>query len=173
MSARVIALRNGKSAYVVLYIIFMTLAIIALLMAAAASVQAANTRTQRFQDATFVSDPTANPCTGAPAVTTIVVNGVLHLTDHATGPQAGTTHVVLKGTGDFRLAPNKPGQPTYSGRATLAADNYITADNPVATFLLNVHGAGSDGSTRKFQQLGHITMSPSGGMLAFSRLDCR
>ena len=173
MSARVIALRNRKSAYVLLYTIFMTLAIIALIMAAAASVQAATTRTQRFQDATFVSDPAVNPCTGDPAVTTLVVNGVLYLTDHPTGRQAGATHVLLKGTGDFRLVPNKPGLPSYTGQVTLATDNYVAQDNPVATFLLKMHGASADGTTREFQQLAHITVSSSGGMLSFARLDCR
>lgn len=149
----------------------MSCAAIALLVVAArpaaADGQGATTFTQTFHNATD-SFAAPNPCTGAPGMVTITYNGVLHVTVNKSGDfwATGTQ------TGDFVLTPDDPTQPTYSGHFTTWFGDSDNRRNGVEHSTFSVHGTGSDGSTLRFHDTMHLSVSASGAVVSFDKPSC-
>ncbi len=128
---------------------------------------AAATTTIHVKDATMTF-PAANPCTGANATVTITVNGVFHVTMISTS----RSHVAGTETGSFVLAPVDPAQPTYTGHITTRFGANVDPDRMVLTSTFDIHGAGSDGSTLRFHDVLHVTLSDTRVVHIFDKPRC-
>jgi hypothetical protein len=136
-------------------------AVIALLVVATrpavADGQGATTFTQTFHNATD-SFAAPNPCTGAPGMVTITYNGVLHVT--------------VNKAGAFALTPDDLTQPTYSGHFTTWFGDSDNRRNGVEHSTFTAHGTGSDGSTLRFHDTMHLSVSASGAVVSFDKPSC-
>jgi hypothetical protein len=152
-----------------------TLAVVAMFLftfaTAAASGAGAVSYTQTFHNATDTS-PSANPCSGAPATLTLTYNGVFHATQLTSGQGAGTFWATGTMTGAFLLTPDDAAQPTYTGHfATWFGDNN-NLHNGTETSTLSAHGTGSDGSTLRFHEVAHLSISATGMTVFFDKPSC-
>lgn len=153
----------------------------ALLLSVAAPAVAggpAQTFTQTFKDVTE-SFPEGNPCTGDPGIVTITYNGVIHITELA----SGEFHITGTFTGTFTFVHDDPTLPTYTGRFTQWFGENHNRNEAVATFTFRARGTGSDGSTLNFHAVAHITADTidfstdpptvTGLKVMFDRFGCR
>jgi hypothetical protein len=130
-----------------------SLALAALLvLPAAQAVAQAQTVTIKFKNTTETF-PDVNPCTGDPGTLTLTYNGVLHMTQDATGG----THTTGTLTGTFSFDATDPALPDYSGRFTQWFGDNNNSNIDVATFTISVRGTGTDGSRLLFHGVAHIT----------------
>ena len=107
-----------------------SLALAALLvLPAAQAVAQAQTVTIKFKNTTETF-PDVNPCTGDPGTLTLTYNGVLHMTQDATGG----THTTGTLTGTFSFDATDPALPDYSGRFTPWFGDNNNSNIDVATF---------------------------------------
>ena len=127
--------------------------------------------TQTFKNVTEVFHD-VNPCSGAPATITATYNGVFHVTVLTSGQGAGTFWATGTQTGSFTLVPDDPAQPTYSGHFTVWFGDNDNLQNGTETATFTIHGTGSDGSTLRFHETEHMSVSASGVTLAFDKLAC-
>lgn len=144
-----------------------------LLTFASASAAGAVTSTQTFHNATD-SFPTANPCTGAPGTATITYNGVMHYTVNTdyTVNTAGHVHATGTQTGSVVLVPDDPTQPTYTGHFTAWFGVSDNQQNGVDHSTFSVHAVGSDGSSLRFHEVAHLSVSASGLVVFFDKPSC-
>ncbi len=150
-------------------------AVVAVLLVGITTISAAGagavSSTQTFHNATD-SQPFGNPCTNAPGTVTLTYNGVFHITYLTSGQGAGTFWVTGTMTGDFVFAPDDASQPSYSGHfATWFGDNN-NLYNGTETSTLSLHGTGSDGSTLRFHDVAHLSVSASGMTFFFDKPSC-
>ncbi|SRR5258706_456659 len=150
-------------------------AVVAVLLVSITTISAAGagavSYTQTFHNATDVQ-PLGNPCTNAPGTVTLTYNGVFHATGLTSGQGAGTFWVTGTMTGDFVITPDDATQPSYSGHfATWFGDNN-NLNNGTETSILSVHGTGSDGSTLRFHDVAHLSVSASGLTVSFDKPSC-
>ena len=128
----------------------------------------AQTFTQHDHGLTMVIHD-VNPCTGAPATITLVVNDVFHGTINKTGSWfTGTL------TGTFSFVPVDPSQPSYTGRFTtwFGDENNLHNDVEHSTFNLH-HGVGSDGSILRVHDNAQATMNANGVItVSFDKFVC-
>jgi opacity protein-like surface antigen len=125
------------------------------------------------------------PCLdgGAPATITTTENGVFHVTaagvdDQGTpNPDDDTFippyHVTGTFTGTFVAMPDDPALPTFRGHFTQWFGENVNRNNVASTFTFTVIGHGSDGSTIKFHETAHFSITPNGAVLEFDKTRCR
>jgi hypothetical protein len=150
------------------------LAVVALLVftvTAAAAGAGAVSFTQTFHNATD-SFPAANPCSGAPGTVSVTYNGVFHVTTLTSGQGAGTFWATGTMTGEFVLTPDDATQPTYTGHFTTWFGDNNNLRNGTETAILSLHGVGSDGSTLRFHDVAHLSVSASGVRVSFDKPSC-
>ncbi len=130
--------------------------------------------TQTFHNATqtFVPpDPNAvQPCTGVLGTLTLTYNGVAHATFLTSGVGAGTGWFTFTATGRFTFA-GADGV-NFAGQFTAWDGQSFNLQNFAATGILHVNGTGSDGSSLKFHDVMHISVSASGIALSFDKPTC-
>jgi len=114
---------------------------------------------------TFVD---VNPCTGDPATITITFNAVMHLTFL----ESGAVHGTETQTGTFQLVPIDSSLPSFTGRFTEWDGFNANSRNFSATFTFHIIGKGSDGSTLRFHEVAHFSVSASGMTVEFDRPRC-
>ena len=149
-------------------------AVVVMALPAQASGAGAVSVTQTFHNATqtFVPpDPTAvQPCTGVPGTLTITYNGVAHSTVLTSGVGAGTGWFTFTATGTFTFIGSDG--VNFSGRFTNWDGQNFNLHNFAATGILVVHGTGSDGSSLRFHDVFHMSVSASGITLFFDKPSC-
>jgi hypothetical protein len=126
-----------------------------LLLAGAAPALAggpAQTFTETFKNVTETI-PEVNPCTGDEGTVTITYNGVIHITQLA----SGEFHITGTLTGTFVFVPDDSELPTFTGRFTNWFGENHNRNEAAATFTFSARGTGSDGSTLNFHAVSHIT----------------
>jgi len=138
---------------------------------AAAAGAGAVSFTQTFHNATD-SFPTPNPCSGAPSTAMLTYNGVFHVTTLTAGQGAGTFWATGTMTGEFVLTPDDATQPTYMGHFTQWFGDNDNLRNGTQTATLNLHGVGTDGSTLRFHEVAHLSVSASGVSVSFDKPSC-
>jgi hypothetical protein len=130
--------------------------------------------TQPFHNATQVFVPPApqavQPCTGVLGTLTITYNGVAHATFLTSGVGAGTGWVTFTATGAFTFA-GADGV-NFAGQFTAWNGANFNLENFAATGILHVNGTGSDGSSLKFHDVFHMSVSASGITLSFDKPSC-
>lgn len=138
---------------------------------AAAAGAGAVSYTQTYQDATD-SFSTPNPCTGVSGTVTETYNGAFHVTELTSGQGAGTLWATGTLTGDFVFTPDDATQPSYAGHFTTWFGDNNNLQNGTETETLSIHGTGSDGSTLRFHEVSHMSVSATGTTLFFDRPTC-
>jgi hypothetical protein len=126
----------------------------ALLAPAAAS--AAETQTIHFP--VTGSRAEHNPCSGAPGTLTILLSGVMHVTDLGDG----TVHRTTITTGSVSFVPDDPSQASFSGHLAESLSEITNPRNAIETNAENVVVHGSDGSLGKQHILIHTTVNANG-----------
>lgn len=149
-------------------------AVVLMALPAQASGAGAVSVTQTFHNATqkFVP-PDANavqPCTGVPGTLTITYNGVAHSTFLTSGVGAGTGWATFTATGTFNFVGSDG--VNFSGRFTAWDGENFNLRNFATTAILVVHGTGSDGSSLRFHDVAHMSVSASGITLRFDKPTC-
>jgi hypothetical protein len=125
------------------------------------------------------------PCIGSGeelATITTTENGVFHVTaagidDQGTPDPSDDVfippyHVTGTFTGTFVAVPDDPSLPTFTGHFTQWFGENSNKKNFTATFTFTVIGRGSDGSTIKFHETAHITVTPNGATVEFDKPSC-
>lgn len=143
-------------------------AMLALPTAVSAHGGSPETSTDVFKDVTE-SFADINPCAGnAPGTVTLTYNGVIHVTQFPDGHH----HVTGTFTGTFVFDTTDPALPDYSGRFTQWFGENLNPDGFNATFTFRVKGAGTDGSSLRFNAVAHITIVGSDVIVEFEKLRC-
>jgi hypothetical protein len=150
-------------------------AVVAVLLVGIATTSAAGagavSYTQTYRHATDVQ-PLLIPCTNEPGTVTLTYNGVFHATELTSGQGVGTFWATGTMTGDFVIAPDDATQPSYTGHfATWFGDNN-NLHNGTETSTLSLHGTGSDGSTLRFHEVAHLSVSATGLTVIFDKPSC-
>jgi len=149
-------------------------AVLLMTVPAQASGAGAVSVTQVFHNTTqtFVPpDPMAvNPCTGALGTLTLTYDGAAHATFLTSGVGAGTGWVTFTATGGFTFA--QQNGVTFAGHFTAWDGANFNLQNFAATSILVANGTGSDGSSLKFRDVFHISVSASGIALIFDKPTC-
>ena len=159
------SLRSVAASFVVVALLLFTAVV------ASAAGAGAVSYTQTFHNATD-SFPAVNPCSGASGNATLTYNGVFHVTTLTSGQGAGTFWATGTMTGDFVFAPDNATQPTYTGHfASWFGDN-DNLRNGTETSTFNLHGVGSDGSSLKFHEVAHLSISATGITVFFDKPTC-
>jgi hypothetical protein len=127
----------------------------AVLLAPAAAL-AAETQTIHFR----ATDSRAerSPCSGAPGTLTIMLTGVMHITDLGDG----TVHRTTTTTGTVTFVPEDPSQASFRGHLAESHSQITNPRNAVETNAENVVVHGSDGSLGKQHILIHHTVNANG-----------
>jgi hypothetical protein len=123
---------------------------------APAAAFATETDTIHFSDT--VSRAELNPCSGAPGTLTIVLSGVVHITDL----EDGTEHVTVTTTGTVTFVPDDPTQESFTGHLAERSGDNVNSSNLTITNAENVILHGSDGSLGKQHILSHLTVNANG-----------
>jgi hypothetical protein len=128
----------------------------AVLLAPAAAF-AAETQTIHFRPPP-ISRAERNPCSGAPGTLTIMLSGVMHITDLGDG----TVHRTTTTTGTVAFVPEDPSQASFSGHLAESLSEITNPRNAIETNAENVIVHGSDGSLGKQHLLIHTTVNANG-----------
>jgi opacity protein-like surface antigen len=125
------------------------------------------------------------PCLGeepAPATITTTENGVFHVTaagidDQGTPDPNDDTfippyHVTGTFTGTFVAVPDDSSLPTFTGHFTQWFGENANRKNFVTTFTFTVIGTGTDGSSLRFHETAHFSVTPGGATLEFDKPRC-
>jgi len=75
-------------------------------------------------------------------------------------------------TGAFVLTPVDPAQPAYTGHITTRYSTNVDANRMVLTSTVVIHGAGSDGSTLRFHNVLHVSLSADGAIHILDKPRC-
>jgi hypothetical protein len=128
---------------------------LALLVMAAPAASAASPTVETIHFGGTLSQPSVNPCTGAPGTMAVTFKGVSHTT---TNPD-GTVHHTATVTGDLRFTPDDPAQPSYTGRFTAWDGQNGTRQTITLSAAFHNRLTGSDGSTIRDRGVVHITLN--------------
>lgn len=111
------------------------------------------------------SHPDVNPCSGATGTFTMTYSGVFHSTVLPNGTSwfTGTLH----GTASF--VPDRPAQPSYTGKFTAWFGDENNLRNGVELSTFHVNLLGSDGSVLRFHDTFHMGTSASGLTFSFDK----
>jgi hypothetical protein len=108
------------------------------------------------------------PCIGGKATITLTFNAVFHRTRVA----AHLFHVTETMTGTFVAVPLRAGRPTSTGHFTQWDGFNSNRQSATGTFTFSIHGVGSDGSSVKFHEVAHFTMTKNGVIVQFDKTKC-
>jgi hypothetical protein len=125
-------------------------------VAPAASVASADVETIHFGGT--LSQPSVNPCTGAPGTMAVTFKGISHTT---TNPD-GTLHHTATVTGDLTFTPDDPTQPFYTGKFTAWDAQNGTRQTITLSAAFHHRLTGSDGSTIHDHGVVHTTLNANG-----------
>jgi hypothetical protein len=128
---------------------------LALLVMAAPAASAASPTVETIHFGGTLSQPSVNPCTGAPGTMAVTFKGVSHTT---TNPD-GTVHHTATVTGDLTFTPDDPAQPSYTGRFTAWDGQNGTRQTITLSAAFHNRLTGSDGSTIRDRGVVHITLN--------------
>jgi hypothetical protein len=92
-----------------------------------------------------------------------------NLVEHVTTFANGRRHETFTQTGKFVAEPLDAGLPSYTGHFTSWGNFNQNGKTVNGTFTFNIHGTGSDGSTFKNHNNGHVTKRPNGSIREFFR----
>jgi hypothetical protein len=123
---------------------------------APAAAFAAETQTIHFRATDVRAE--RNPCSGAPGTLTIMLSGVIQITDLGDG----TVHETVTTTGTVTFVPDDPSQASFSGSLAESSSVITNPRNAVTTNAENVVVHGSDGSLGKQHILIHTTVNANG-----------
>lgn len=123
---------------------------------APAAAFATETHTIHFSDTVVRAE--VSPCSGAPGTLTIVLSGVVHVTDL----DDGTEHVTVTTTGTVTFVPDDTSQASFTGHLAERSGGNLNSENLTMTNAENVVLHGSDGSLGKQQILSHLTVNANG-----------
>jgi hypothetical protein len=126
------------------------------LVAPAASVASAEVETIHFGGT--LSQPSVNPCTGAPGTMAVTFKGVSHTT---TNPD-GTVHHTATVNGDLTFTPDDPEQPSYTGKFTAWDGQNGTRQTITLSAAFHNQLTGSDGSKIRDRGVVHMTLNANG-----------
>ena len=135
---------------------------------ASADGNGAQTFTQTFKNQTDPPFVDFVPCRDFQATITITYNGVLHFTVNKAGDFWATGTM----TGTATAVPLDPANPSFSGKFTAWFGTSDNKQNGVDHSTFTVHLTGSDGSTIKFHDTAHVSMSASGMTVSFDKPMC-
>jgi hypothetical protein len=127
----------------------------AVLLAPAAAF-AAETQTIHFR--VTDSREEVSPCSGAPGTLTIMLSGVMQITDLGDD----TVHRTTITTGSVSFIPDDPSQASFSGHLAESLSEITNPRNVIDTNAENVVVHGSDGSLGKQHILAHHTVNANG-----------
>lgn len=136
--------------------------------AAYAGGNGAQTFTQTFKNQTDPPFVDFVPCRDFQASITLTYNGVLHFTVNKAGDFWATGTM----TGTFTAVPLNPSNPSFTGHFTTWFGEADNKQNGVEHSTFTVHGTGSDGSTIRFHDTAHLSMSASGLTVSFDKATC-
>jgi hypothetical protein len=140
-------------------------AVLSVASASAASAGAVSV-TQHLHNEVIFSDPTVNPCTGAPGtITGTAKTGVFHMTTLANG----TFHLTGTAQGTITFIPDNPADASASGHFASWFGENGNLQNGAATSTFNTVLSGSDGSRIGTHEVFHISTSASGGTITFDK----
>jgi hypothetical protein len=108
-----------------------------------------------------------NPCSGEPGTLTIVVSGVIHLTDLGNGD----VHMTTATTGTVTFIPDDPDAPSFTGHLAEQLVQNENARNATVTNAENVVVHGSDGSLGKQHVVLHVTLNANGTVTSSIDID--
>ena len=117
---------------------------------------AAETQTIHFH--ATESRAEVSPCSGASGTLTIMLRGVMHITDLG----GGAVHRTTTTTGTVSFIPEDPSQASFSGHLAESDSEITNRRNAVDTNAENVVVHGSDGSLGKQHILIHHTVNANG-----------
>ncbi len=140
------------------------LTLTAALLAPAAAF-ATETDTIHFSDTVVLAE--VNPCSEAPGTLTIVLSGVLHVTDL----EDGTEHMTVTTTGTVTFVPDDPSQASFTGHLAESSGSNVNSENLTMTNAENVVLHGSDGSLGKQHILSHLTVNTNGTVTSSIDID--
>jgi hypothetical protein len=147
---------------------FVVAATVPLLSAASAGAADAGavSVTEHFNNEVLFSDPSVNPCTGAPGtVTGTAKNGVMHITTLANG----TSHGTFTAQGTITFVPDNPADASASGHFAVWDGFNVNQQNQAGTSTFNAVLSGSDGSRVGVHEVFHISTSASGANIEFDK----
>jgi hypothetical protein len=122
--------------------------------------------TQHFHNEVLFSDPSVNPCTGAPGtVTGTATNGVAHMTTLANG----TFWATFTAEGTITFVPDNPADASASGHFAAWDGENGNLRNGTETSTFNAVLSGSDGSRVGVHEVAHMSTSASGGSITFDK----
>ena len=75
-------------------------------------------------------------------------------------------------TGTFVAVPLHAGRPTFTGHFTQWDGFNSNRQSATGTFTFSIHGTGSDGSSVKFHEVAHVTMTKTGVIVRFDKAKC-
>jgi hypothetical protein len=108
------------------------------------------------------------PCVGGKATITLTFNAVFHRTKIA----PHLFHITETMTGTFIAVPLHQSRPTFTGHFNQWDGFNSNRQSATGTFTFSVHGVGSDGSSVKFHEVAHFTMTKSGVVVSFDKATC-
>jgi hypothetical protein len=115
---------------------------------------------------TFVDVVPADGCTEEGPLYTITTTS--NLVMHETIFDDGRVHATFTQTGTFSAVPLEDASlPSFTGKFTTWGNFNQNGTTVNGTFIFNLHGTGSDGSTLSTHQTDHFNVRPDGTVNAF------
>jgi hypothetical protein len=124
--------------------------------AAAAGATHTQSMTQNFHGTQTTTD--LNPCNGDTVDLNLDSNSVFHITYFPASDEEWSTFTEE----DKFTASDEGTGVVYTGHSTFWGNLNMNRQNSNSTFISTIRGAGSDGSTILYHEVGHYTMLPSG-----------
>ena len=134
---------------------------------AATSANGASTTTQQFHDE-IIRFTEPDFCLPQPTTVTWAVTWTLHEVIHFTTHPDGTFSAIDEVSGTTLTVPSDPSQPTYTGPLTFTFESVASSQASVTQFTAEVRATGTDGSTLRFQLIGHLSVSATGATTSFT-----
>jgi hypothetical protein len=131
-------------------------AVAALAIAATAAATHTQSMTQNFHGTQTTTD--LNPCNGDTVDLSLDSNSVFHITYFPASDEEWSTFTEE----DKFTASDEGTGVVYTGHSTFWGNFNMNRQNSNSTFTSTIRGAGSDGSTILYHEVGHYTMLPSG-----------
>jgi hypothetical protein len=128
--------------------------------------QAATTSTRDILVNDFQTEHTVNSCTGDLGTFSRHFNGFVHVTERTNG----TFHFnALLTADDATFTPDDPSLPTYVGKELVHTSETSNSSTTTITFVLRFWATGPDGSRVAAQEVEHLTVDASSGVVSFEK----
>jgi hypothetical protein len=131
---------------------------LALLVLVAPTASGASADVETIHFGGTLSQPSVNPCTGAPGTMAVTFKGISHTTSNPDG----TLHHTATVTGDLTFTPDDPTQPSYTGKFTAWDAQNGTRQTITLSAAFHHRLTGSDGSRIHDHGVVHTTLNANG-----------